>query len=73
MQWNCQSVHRPPGGPGLFRDRNFSVGLVFIFIIGVMLFATMALMPPFMQTLMGCPVLDVGLLLVPRGAGTLVH
>lgn len=28
--------------PGLFSDRNFSVGLVFIFIIGVMLFATMA-------------------------------
>ena len=24
--------------PGLFRNRNFSVGLVFIFIIGVMLF-----------------------------------
>jgi MFS transporter, DHA2 family, multidrug resistance protein len=58
--------------PGLFKDRNFSVGLVFIFIIGVMLFATMALMPPFMQTLLGYPVLDVGLLLVPRGAGTMV-
>jgi MFS transporter, DHA2 family, multidrug resistance protein len=37
-----------------------------------MLFATMALMPPFMQNLMGYPVLDVGLLLVPRGAGTMV-
>lgn len=58
--------------PGLFRDRNFSVGLLFIFIIGVMLLATMALMPPFMQHLMGYPVLDVGLLLVPRGVGTMV-
>jgi len=58
--------------PGLFKDRNFSVGLVFIFIIGVMLFATMALMPPFLHTLMGYPVLDVGLLLAPRGAGTMV-
>lgn len=58
--------------PGLFKDRNFSVGLLFIFIIGVMLLATMALMPPFMQSLMGYPVLDVGILLVPRGLGTML-
>lgn len=58
--------------PGLFRDRNFSVGLFFIFNIGVVLFATMALLPPFMQNLMGYPVLDVGFLLVPRGVGTLI-
>ena len=36
----------------LFRDRNFSVGLVFIFIVGIILLATMALLPPFMQNLM---------------------
>ena len=58
--------------PGLFRDRNFSVGLVFIFMIGVILLATMALLPPFMQNLMGYPVLDVGLLLAPRGVGTML-
>jgi DHA2 family multidrug resistance protein len=58
--------------PGLFKDRNFSVGLIFIFIVGVVLFATMALLPPFMQNLFGYPVLDVGFLLVPRGIGTLI-
>ena len=58
--------------PGLFKDRNFSVGLVFIFIIGVILLATMALLPPFMQNLMGYPVIDVGYLLAPRGIGTMV-
>ena len=58
--------------PGLFRDRNFSVGLLFIFIIGVILLATMALLPPFMQTLMGYPVVDVGFLLAPRGVGTMI-
>ena len=58
--------------PGLFRDRNFSVGLVFIFMIGVILLATMALLPPFMQNLMGYPVIDVGMLLAPRGVGTML-
>lgn len=58
--------------PGLFRDRNFSVGLVFIFIVGIILLATMALLPPFMQNLMGYPVIDVGFLLAPRGIGTMI-
>jgi len=58
--------------PGLFKDRNFSVGLIFIFIIGVILLATMALLPPFMQSLMGYPVVDVGYLLAPRGVGTMI-
>lgn len=58
--------------PGLFRDRNFSVGLLFIFVIGVILLATMALLPPFMQGLMGYPVIDIGYLLAPRGVGTMV-
>lgn len=57
--------------PGMFRDRNFSVGLVFIFIVGIILLATMALLPPFLQNLMGYPVIDVGLVLAPRGLGTM--
>ena len=66
-------THRQPFiEPGLFKDRNFSVGLVFIFNAGAVLFATMALLPPFMQNLMGYPVIDVGFLLVPRGVGTLI-
>lgn len=58
--------------PALFRDRNFSVGLIFIFMIGVILLATMALLPPFIQNLMGYPVIDVGYLLMPRGVGTMM-
>jgi DHA2 family multidrug resistance protein len=58
--------------PGLFADRNFSLGLVMIFIVGVVLLATMALMPPFQQNLLGYPVVDVGLLLAPRGVGTMI-
>ncbi len=58
--------------PGLFADRNFSLGLVMIFIVGVVLLATMALLPPFLQSLLGYPVVDVGVLLAPRGVGTML-
>ena len=57
---------------GLFRDRNFFASNVFIFVIGIVLFATMALLPPYLQTLMNYPVVTVGVLLAPRGIGTLI-
>src|SRR6185369_8638653 len=57
---------------GLFRDRNFVIGSTFIFMIGVVLFATLALMPPMLQGLMGYPVLAAGLVTAPRGVGTWV-
>jgi DHA2 family multidrug resistance protein len=57
--------------PGLFKDRNFSTGMLMMLIMGVMLFSTIALMPPFMQTLLGYPVLTAGIVLAPRGIGTM--
>jgi DHA2 family multidrug resistance protein len=56
---------------GLFKDRNFLASNVFIFVLGVVLFATMALLPPFLQNLMNYPVVTTGVLLAPRGVGTL--
>lgn len=65
-------THRRPFiEPGLFKDRNFCVGLVLIFFVGVILLATLALLPPFLQNLMGYSVFDAGLILAPRGAGTM--
>jgi DHA2 family multidrug resistance protein len=58
--------------PTLFVDRNFSAGLVMAFAVGIVLLATMTLLPPYLQSLMGYPVIDVGLALAPRGAGTMV-
>jgi DHA2 family multidrug resistance protein len=63
---------RPFVDIGLLRDRNFGVANLFIFVIGVVLFATMALLPPYLQTLMNYPVITTGLLLAPRGMGTMV-
>jgi DHA2 family multidrug resistance protein len=54
----------------IFRDWNFSVALVFMFIVGIILLATMALVTPFIQNLLGYPVLASGYLLGTRGVGT---
>jgi DHA2 family multidrug resistance protein len=57
--------------PGLFRDRNFDVGCVAIFTFGVVLFSTLALLPPLLQDLMGYPVVTTGWVTAPRGVGIL--
>jgi len=58
--------------PALFKDRNFSMGLIFMFIVGIILLATMALLPPFLQNLLNYPVIDVGLVMAPRGIGVMI-
>jgi MFS transporter, DHA2 family, multidrug resistance protein len=53
----------------IFRDRNLIVGLVFMFFCGMLLVATMALMAPLLQGVMGYPILDAGVFLGTRGIG----
>ena len=63
---------KPFVNPRLFLDRNFALGMVFIFIVGITYLASMALMTPFLQTLLGFPVVTAGLVMGPRGIGTMV-
>jgi MFS transporter, DHA2 family, multidrug resistance protein len=56
----------------IFKDRNFVVSVIFIFIVGVILLATLALITPYIQEVMGYPVFTAGILLGARGIGTLV-
>jgi DHA2 family multidrug resistance protein len=56
----------------LFRDRNFVAACLFMVVIGVVLFGTMALVTPFMQNVLGYPILTAGILLASRGVGTLI-
>ncbi|MFZ0127732.1 MAG: DHA2 family efflux MFS transporter permease subunit [Xanthobacteraceae bacterium] len=57
--------------PALFRDRNFTAGTLFIAIIGLTYYASMALQPPYLQGLMNYPVVTAGLVMGPRGIGTM--
>lgn len=45
---------------GLLRDRNFFAAVTFMFVVGIVLLATVALLPPYMQTLMNYPVITTG-------------
>jgi DHA2 family multidrug resistance protein len=55
----------------IFTDRNYLSGCLFMVVIGVVLFSTMALVTPFMQNMLGYPILIAGMLLASRGLGTL--
>jgi len=56
----------------LFKDRNFVGGCVFMAVMGLVLFSTMALSSPFLQNVIGYPIITAGVLLASRGCGTFV-
>jgi DHA2 family multidrug resistance protein len=56
----------------LLKNANYVTGLLLIFIVGMVLFATRALMPTMLQGLMGYPAKLAGLVTAPSGLGTMV-
>ncbi len=64
-------VKAPFVRPDLFADKQFGVGLVLNAVVAVVLMGSMALFPPLLQGLLNFPVTTVGLLLAPRGIGTM--
>lgn len=63
---------RPFLEPALFRDRNFALGIVLIFVFGLLNFTPMTLLPPLLQGVSGYPDSVIGFVLGARGAGTLL-
>jgi MFS transporter, DHA2 family, multidrug resistance protein len=58
--------------PELFKDANFLIGCAFMATVGVVMFATLALLPALLQDLMNYPVMTTGFATAPRGIGTLL-
>ncbi|SFB37727.1 MFS transporter, DHA2 family, multidrug resistance protein [Collimonas sp. OK607] len=56
----------------LLKNSNYVTGLLFIFIVGLVLFATRALTPSMLQSLMGYPARIAGLVTAPSGFGTMM-
>ncbi|MDB5882492.1 MAG: EmrB/QacA family drug resistance transporter, partial [Ramlibacter sp.] len=56
----------------LLKDRNFVTSSMFGFLVGVVLYGTMALLPTFLQSLMDYPVVYTGEVTAPRGIGTMI-
>lgn len=67
--WTSERTFIPHG---LFKDRNFVSGTGLTFLVGMYLMGTTALLPPYLQTLGGYTVFDTGLMLAPRGLGTMI-
>ncbi len=65
------TAERPFLPPRVFRDRNFTASLAVMFSVGMILLASSALLAPWLQTLAGYPVATAGLVLAPRGLGTM--
>ena len=56
----------------LLNNGNYVGGLLFIFIVGLVLYATRALTPTMLENLMGYPVATTGLVTAPSGLGTML-
>ncbi|PPQ34608.1 DHA2 family efflux MFS transporter permease subunit [Rhodopila globiformis] len=57
--------------PSLFKDRNISAGMLVMFAVGMILLAISALLAPWLQELGNYPVETAGLVMAPRGFGTM--
>jgi len=53
-------------------NRNFAVGTALIAAMGMVLYGTTALLPLFLQTLLGYPALESGMAVSPRGIGAVI-
>ncbi|MCB2059645.1 MAG: DHA2 family efflux MFS transporter permease subunit [Novosphingobium sp.] len=65
------TAKRPFINPALFKDTNYAVSQIFGFSLGGLMYGVMALQPPMMATLMHYPIMAVGLVMLPRGIGSI--
>jgi DHA2 family multidrug resistance protein len=66
------TTRRPPFlRPALFRDLNFTVAMATMFVMGAVILASSALIAPYLQDMGNYPVVTAGLVMAPRGFGTM--
>ena len=63
---------RPFLNPAIFKDRNYTLGCVIVFVFGMLNFTPMTLLPPMLQFIQGYPDSVLGTILGARGVGTLI-
>lgn len=55
----------------VFKDRNLAIGALLLFLVGAVLYGTTAVLPLFMQNLLGWTATTAGLVMSPRGFGAI--
>jgi DHA2 family multidrug resistance protein len=63
---------KPFLSPRLLTDINFVIGTTIYFVLGLILYASLALLAPYLQEMMNYPVITSGVAMAPRGAGTMI-
>jgi MFS transporter, DHA2 family, multidrug resistance protein len=56
----------------VFRNRTYSTGVVLITLMGAVLYGNLVLLPIMLQTVMGYTAYSAGIVMAPRGLGTLI-
>lgn len=69
---HIRGAARPFLDPRMFHDRNFVTCLIFIFVVGIILLASLALLPPMLTQIFGYPTMTTGMVMAPRGVGTMI-
>jgi MFS transporter, DHA2 family, multidrug resistance protein len=67
---HCATSANPFVTLGLFKDRNFSSGNVLMFLVSLVIYSSTALLPTLLQVVLNYPVVSAGVLMTPRGFGT---
>ncbi len=69
--WELRAEH-PIIDLSIFKVRNFAPGTILIFTLGVVLYASLVLLPELVQTLLGYSAMQAGMVMSPGGFGTLL-
>src|SRR5438270_747224 len=56
----------------ILTNRNFAVGTMLMTIMGIVIYGTIALLPLFLQTMLGYPAVQSGMAVSPRGIGSII-
>lgn len=70
--WREIKARKPLVDLGAFKDRNFAIGCLQIFLFGGIVYGMVTLLPLFFQTLLAYTSLDAGLAVAPRGLGAII-
>ena len=69
--WELRVEH-PIVNLRILRDRNLAVGSLLLFLVGVILYGTTAILPLFLQNLFSYTAFQAGLVMSPRGFGAIL-
>jgi MFS transporter, DHA2 family, multidrug resistance protein len=70
--WHCWRARDPLVKLQVLKDRNFAVGCLLIFMLGFTIYITISILPLFYQEVLGYTALAAGIVVGPRGLGSMV-